>query len=566
MGLWQRRVQSRPGEKRRKIESVTGGRRVVLSLRYGDLSGAATEANRLADELNQYCEDLSRKVQQKMYSVEGGMSSALSNADYYVNQKITQLRNREESARTLSEKARELHDTAKRVDEDVERMIEDNQESFFQKNPELKAPWYKQAWTSFMCDMKNVPVLGWLIQGGEDVMDAIDVLGKEIKHWWKCGGGKELIMNVLDIVIKIGEAVVAVLAAVTAVVALATATVITFGAVLVTVAAVITAVIASVNAVTNVFTSVQAISASRTGDPTMAKIYGERDTLAQVLRDHNFHDRELNRASYKAASAIEITDTIAGVINMVHSIGKIAGGFLSKNGVGFAFKELARGADGKPVKKVTLKSIWKGTKALILNEKLTSSTSAGLRTTLFTNIKQSFNYQKSLFKMALRDPKRWFQTRQTGDMGFFRNIMEKIRYNYSQFKNTAFQFRPGDLSYNLDKISNIASVANDGLGITKDILEGLDRTDNKGLARRALEKFTKDKLFGNDFFGLMNKTGLGGIIVDFDKSGYLKDFTGMGDGVIQKIQNIGKSAKLAAPPFGDFFPYFECVRGEEDAQ
>ena len=167
---------------------------MVLSLRYGDLSGAATEANRLADDLNQYCEDLSRKVQQKMYSVEGGMSSALSNADYYVNQKITQLRNREESARTLSEKARELHDTAKRVDEDVERMIEDNQESFFQKNPELKAPWYKQAWTSFMCDMKNVPVLGWLIQGGEDVMDAIDVLGKEIKHWWKCGGGKELIM------------------------------------------------------------------------------------------------------------------------------------------------------------------------------------------------------------------------------------------------------------------------------------------------------------------------------------------------------------------------------------
>lgn len=539
---------------------------MVLSLRYGDLSGAATEANRLADELNQYCEDLSRKVQQKMYSVEGGMSSALSNVDYYVNQKIAQLRNREESARTLAEKTRELHDTAKRVDEDVERMIQDNQESFFQKNPELKAPWYKQAWTSFMCDMKNVPVLGWLIQGGEDVMDAIDTLGKEIKHWWKCGGGKELIMNCLDIVIKIGEAVVAVLAAVTAVVALATATVITLGAVLVTVAAVITAVIASVNAVTNVFTSVQAISASRTGDPAMAKIYGDRDTLAQVLRDHNFHDRELNRASYKAASAIEITDTIAGVINLVHSIGKIAGGFLGKNGVGFAFKELARGSDGKLTTKVTLKSIWKGTKALILNQKLTTSTSAGLRTTLFTNIKQSFSYQATLFKMAMRDPGNWFRTRQVGDMGFFKNMMEKMRYEFWQFKNTAFRFRPGDLSYNLDKISNIASVANDGLGITKDILEGLDSTDNKGLGRRVLEKFAQDKLFDNDFFDLMNKTGLGGVIVDFDKSGFLKDFTGMGDGVYQKIHDIGKSVKLASPPFVEVFPYFECVRGEEDAQ
>lgn len=539
---------------------------MVLSLRYGDLSSAATEANRLADELNQYCEDLSRKVQQKMYSVEGGMSSALSNADYYVNQKITQLRNREDNARTLSGKVQELVDTAKRVDEDVERMIQDNQESFFQKNPELKAPWYKQAWTSFMCDMKNVPVLGWLIQGGEDALDAIDTLGKEIKHWWKCGGGKELIMNCLDIVIKIGGAVLAVVTAVSAVVALFTATVLTGGMILFAVAACVTAVIAVVNAVTNIFTSVQAITASQGGDPTMAKIYGERDTFAQVIRDHNFHDRELNRASYTAASVIEITDTIAGVITLVQSIGKIAGSFLSKNGVGFAFKELARGSDGKLTTKVTLKSIWKGTKALVLNQKLTTSTATGLRTTLLTNIKQSFSYQATLFKMAMRDPGNWFRTRQTGDMGFFKNMMEKMRYNFSQFKNTAFQFRPGDLEFNLDKISNIVSVANDGLGITKDILEGLDRTDNKGLARRALEKFSQDKLFDNDFFGLIDKTGLGGVIVDFDKSGFLKDFTGMGDGVIQEIQKIGKSVKLTSPPFGEFYPYFECVRGEEDAQ
>jgi hypothetical protein len=558
--------QARWGKRHGHIEIATGGRKVVLSLRYGDLSGAATEANRLADELNQYCEDLSRKVQQKMYSVEGGMSSALSNADYYVNQKITQLRNREDSARTLSGKIQELVDTAKRVDEDVERMIQDNQESFFQKNPELKAPWYKQAWTTFICDMKNVPVLGWLIQGGEDALNAIDALGREIKHWWKCGGGKELIMNCLDIVIKIGAAVAAVLTAVAAVVALATATVITGGAILFAVAACVTAVIAAVNAVTNIVTSVQAITASQGGDPAMAKIYGERDTLAQVLREHNFHNRELNRASYTAASAIEITDTIAGVITLVHSIGKIAGSFLSKNGVGFAFKELARGSDGKPIKKVTLKSIWKGTKALVLNQKLTTSTSTGLRTTLFTNIKQSFNYQVTLFKMAVRDPGNWFRTRQTGDMGFFRNMMEKMRHSFSQFKNTAFQFRQGDMQYNLDKISNLVSVANDGLEFTKDFLEGLDQTDNKGLARRALEKFSQDKLFGNDFFDLMNKTGLGGVIVDFDKSGFLKDFTGMGDGIYQNIRDIGKSAKLAAPPFGEFFPYFEYVRGEEDEQ
>lgn len=539
---------------------------MVLSLRYGDLSGTATEANRLANELDQYCEDLSRKVQQKMYSVEGGMSSALNNADYYVNQKITQLRNRADSARTLSGRVQELVDTAKRVDEDVERMIQENQKSFFQKNPELKASTFKQAWTSFICDMKNVPVLGWLIQGGEYVISAIDALGKEIKHWWKCGGGKELIMNCLDIVIKIGSAVLAVVTAVSAVVALATATVITGGAILFAVAACVTAVIAVVNAVTNVFTSVQAITASYGGDPAMAKIYGERDTLAQVLRDHNFHDRGLNRASYNVANGIEITETIAGVIILVQSIGKIAGSFLSKNGVGFAFKELVRGSDGKLTTKVTLKSIWKGTKALVLNEKLTTRTSVGLRTTLFTNIKQSFSYQATLFKMAIRDPKNWFQTQQVGDMGFFKNIMENIRYGFWQFKNTAFQFRSGDVKFNLDKISNLVTVANSGLGSVKNIINGLEREDNKGLGRRALEKFSQDTFFDNDFSKVMNKTGLGGIIVDFDKSGFLKDFTGMENGVYQKIRDIGKPKRFSPPSFGEFFPYFQRIGGEINAQ
>lgn len=541
---------------------------MILSLRYGDLSGMVSSSNKLADELDQYCDELSRKVQQKMYSVEGGMSSALNSADYYVNQKVRELRTRESNARNLSAKTQALLDTAKRVDDDVARTIQDNQKTFFHKNPELKAPWYQQAWTSFMCDIKNIPVIGWLAKGGEQLAKAVDQLKKDIKYWWKCGGGKELVMNCVDIAIKIAGAVLAVITAVSAVLALAAAIVagtVTLGLVIFAVAASITALITTVNALTNTFTSVQSIIASRNGAPAMAKIYADRDTLAQVLREENFHNRTLNRASNIAAIGIEITEAVAGIVLLVQSIGKIAGTFLSKNGVGFAFKELARGADGKLTTKVTLKSIWQGTKAMILNKKLTASTAKGLRTTLFNNIWESIRYQGTLFKMAMRDPVRWLRTKEIGDMGFFKNITENIRLGSWHLKNTAFQFRANDFKFNLDKVKNIVSAGKDILEGINEILDSLNRTDGKGWFRRKWESFSQDTFFDNDFFKLFNEIGLPRIVTDWDKSNTLNDFTGAKKGIIQKVkeifgnvQKIPKTSGFDIPRFKDLHPQYEC--------
>lgn len=535
---------------------------MVLSLNYRDLSSTVSGANNLANELSQYCEDLSRKVQQKMYSVEGGMSTALNSADYYVNQKITQLRARETNARTLSSKAQTLLNTAKRVDEDVKSTIEANQMAFFQKNPDLKPSDFKQKWTSFMCDLKNVPILGGLIGAGETVADALDQLGKDIKNWWKCGGGKELVMNCLDIAVKIGmaaAAVVTAVGAVTALVAAIVAGVVTGGLVIFAVAAVVAAAIAVVNAVTNTVTSVQAIAASSTGNPAMAKIYGKRDTLAQVLRETNFHDKKKNRASNAWATGLEVTDAIAGVVLIAQSIGKITGSFLSNHGVGFAFKELARNADGKLTTKVTLNSIWKGTKALVLNQKLTSSTSAGLRTTLLHNIKQSMGYQATLFKMAMRDPGRWIKTKQVGDLGFFKNIAENMRYGFWQLKNTAFQFRAGDFKANLGKISTLVNTTNDIFGNIKLVINGIERSENKGLLRRLSEKYVQKTFFDNDFITVLDKTGAGGLITGLDQSGIIGDFTGIDKGIIQKIIGMKRSLTFSPPFFRDQFPYYECA-------
>lgn len=281
---------------------------MVLSLKYGDLSGMISESNRLADELGQYCDDLSRKVQQKMYSVEGGMSSALNNADYYVKSKIAGLRAKESNARNLSAKAQTLLETARRVDTGVEQMIQANQQSFFNKNPDLKPADWKQNVVSFFVDLKNanIPILSDIIRGGEAVLGALETLKNNIRHWYKCGGGKELVGVVLSAV-----------GGVLAVVVLVCAVAFTGGTILAVIAGVvgvISAMIGLVNAATNIATSIQAYDSAQGGHPGMAKIYAGQDTLADVLRQTNFHDRELNRGSNAWATGIEITDAVCSII------------------------------------------------------------------------------------------------------------------------------------------------------------------------------------------------------------------------------------------------------------
>ena len=292
----------------------------MISLRYGDLSGAASEANKLANELGQYCDALSKKVQQKMYSVEGGMSSALNSADYYVNAKIKQLRTRENNAHGLSVKTQTLLDTAKRVDQDVERMITTNQKAFFKKNPNLKSSRFTLALTAFWCDMKKVPLLGWVIESWEQKFQALDQLYKALRYWYKCGGGEQLLTNVWDMVVKVGKAVLAVAALVLAIASGA--------ALIVIIAFAILAVIAIVNARTNVYTSRQAIQAG-SADPAMSKIYSERDTLAQVLREENFGDKTLNRLSNATATGIEALEVICTIVTIVNSISNIAKNYSS---------------------------------------------------------------------------------------------------------------------------------------------------------------------------------------------------------------------------------------------
>ncbi len=116
---------------------------MALSLNYSNLAETVQQTNKLGEELGQYCDELSRKIQKNIYSVEGGMSTHLNNADYFIKNKIKNLREKQENAYNISKCVNNLLSTAQRVDDDVARLIENRQKEFFKENPDLKTPLYQ---------------------------------------------------------------------------------------------------------------------------------------------------------------------------------------------------------------------------------------------------------------------------------------------------------------------------------------------------------------------------------------------------------------------------------------
>lgn len=511
---------------------------MVLTLTYSDLSNAIKNSNGLADKLNDYCDSLSKRVQDEMYDVEGGMSSALNNADYYVKAKIKSLKIKETNAIDLSKKTQTLLDTAKRVDGDVKNMIEAEQKAFFEKNPDMKASNLKLGLTALWCGAKDLPIYGNIIKGAETVMGALSTLKKNIKHWWECGGGKELVLNSLDAVVKIGLAVAAVVAAIVAVTSASTV-----AAIVVAIAACVVAVIAVVNAATNLVTSGLAIAAGGK-NPAMAKIYGKQDTYSQVLRETNFHNSFLNKASNVSATIIDIADTVASVIVIVNSLAKIGGKILTNSGIGFAFKELGRDPQGKLVKKVTFKSVCKGTKALILNKPLTGKTSQGLRTTAWKNIcgvaGKDISKNITALKNIGRNPGAWL----SGNASSLKNDFTSL------FKQNVSS------SEKLKNLTKLVAISNGAVGNIDIAVKGMAKVDNKGLAYRFLGKYSGKYLLKNDIANFSNTLGLSSIIASSDSSDIIKDFTGSKDGLLQKVGNIRKKYK----DFKEDNPKFDFVK------
>lgn len=281
-----------------------------VTVDYDKLNAISKNASNAASRMNDYINDLSKKVTSKYGGITGGASYKTQNSEYYVNQKIAQLRTKKDQYSSFSSAVSTFATKAQETDRDVAKKIKASKNQFVDKHDYIKSDDWWAGVRNWFIDLKNsCPLFNAIGQLIENAFTGMKNLWADLKYWYKCGGGKQIIGMIL-----------AVAGAIAAVVILVGSFPISG---IVAACAAIGAAIAAINAGFNVYTSYKAWKEKKNGDPAWAKIYGEQDTVQDYLRQTNFHDGTLNRLSYYGATGIDVVQTVCDVVAIYDGLMKI---------------------------------------------------------------------------------------------------------------------------------------------------------------------------------------------------------------------------------------------------
>lgn len=287
----------------------------VVKIDYGKLSTISKSASSAASKMQDYIDDLTKKVTKKYSDLPGGSSTKTSNSEYYVNQKISQLKKKKEYYSTFSSAISTFSTNAQDIDTAVAKTIKSSTYDFVEKHDYVDVNWWTEL-KEFFIDLKNIcplfETIGNLI---DKTIDGMKGLWEDLKYWYRCGGGKEIVGCVLALVGAIAAVIIAICACVLPICGI------------VAICAAIGAVLTAINAIVNVITSQQAYNAKKDGDPAWAKIYGERDTAQDVLRQHNFKDGFWNKFSYGAATGLDVVQTVCDLVAIYDGVKNIKNTF-----------------------------------------------------------------------------------------------------------------------------------------------------------------------------------------------------------------------------------------------
>lgn len=280
----------------------------VIKIDYDKLEIISSNAKDASAKMRDYINNLTKKVSNKYSGITGGASAKTNSSSYYVDQKIKNLKKKEQYYSVYSTSISTFSEKAQEIDKEVARTINAAKNEFIDKHDYIDVNWWTELKEWFI-DLKNscplFNAIGNLIEG---TIEGMKNLFADIKHWYKCGGGKEtlgIVLAVLGAVAAVCLAIAACIPPICGIVAICAA---------------IGAVITAVNAIYNIYSSCKAKEAKDKGDPAWAKIYGDQDTVQQGLRQHNFKNGTLNKLSYFAATTIDTVQLVCDVVAIYDGI------------------------------------------------------------------------------------------------------------------------------------------------------------------------------------------------------------------------------------------------------
>lgn len=369
----------------------------ALTLDYGQMTEAESAARRAASACDSYADRIESRVTRKLDNLQYGSTGNTSSSSYFANQKIRNLKEKQDKYINFANKMKDAKNYA--IDKDRSASIYIRRESGrFRKAQGMEVNALIELFAWLTTTIINKTEFGrWISQKFKEAGAWLDERRREFKRWYELDGGKYIIKTVLSIIGMVLAVAFLVLVAWPAVVAAfgAIATAVAAGAAITggmiwtaitAAAAFVTAIIAVTDKVAKVYGNVKACI-NNEEDPGWAKRYGNYSSFSEMLRKELFSSGFANKMSYLAANAYDMVGITAELIGFA---GTIKGGVnfikdIKSKGISHIFDKVSfKAKNGK----VTWGTFKYGLKHLFNNVKISKQ---GINA---TNISRLQNYYK----------------------------------------------------------------------------------------------------------------------------------------------------------------------------
>ena len=287
-----------------------------VTIEYGLLGTIACNSSNAASRMKDYINDLTNRVKCKYGSITGGHTSKTQSSEDYVGKKISQLRKKENQYERFAKSVRSFSEKAQDIDREVAKKIRVAKDNFIDKHEYIKVGWWTDIRNWFI-DLKNAcPLFEAISQKIKYYDNLKKTMLTELKYWYRCNGGKEII--------EVGKAIAGVVIAVVLAVCALCPPIVGIVAICLAVASFVSGVIAVANAIKNVETSIKAKKAKKEGDPAMAKIYADQNTWQDAWRQKEYEKgvKIDYRSYYKSADALDFVQTVCDIAAIVGGANK----------------------------------------------------------------------------------------------------------------------------------------------------------------------------------------------------------------------------------------------------
>ena len=287
-----------------------------IKIKYDELEESSRYAKKLAGELDDYSNRITKKISNPVNSLPGNDKRGYaSNIVASATAKIRELNNRSNMFDTYAGKVQTFVANAEKADKAVQKSIKSTAQSYIGERSKWET-FCDNVYNFLFVDCANkYDVVRFLTDAAKSGWTYVTSFTEKARDWFKHGEGK-YVWNIVSAVVATVGAIVGAITAVAAAIAGGPVLAVVL-AVIAAGAAIVGAIITTVNSAVKVYNNAKALGED---DPGVARYMGGIGSFSDAAEKYDMGDAKDNQTWEAWGSGIDTTKTICDVIGIVKGI------------------------------------------------------------------------------------------------------------------------------------------------------------------------------------------------------------------------------------------------------